>query len=315
MDPLPPARISATFLDFSARTNVYDPPLANDPAFWQAELRDMRAAGIADVVIARSVIHGRAHYHSALFEEWQEQDALAAVFQAAAETGLGVYLGLDLNLFLWDQSRDFARMMQRDLRRNRMILGELLPRYRHHPALRGIYLSNEPDRDNVATPARADALRGFLGEMYQQVKDACGLPVFCSPFFSKSLPPAELAVWWRGFLDRRLFDILAMQDGVGCRHRAIDPEDIPPLYAPLADLFAERGIAFWNNVETFVVPVSGLPLVPAPLERIARQHEAGRRYVARSITWEYSHFLGRQLVGEERYREFAAWNLAPSPAV
>lgn len=200
-------------------------------------------------------------------------------------------------------------MMQRDLRRNRLVLDELLAAYRHHPALRGIYISNEPDRDNVDTPERADALRGFLGDMYRTVKDACKLPVLCSPFFSKSLPPVELAKWWSGFVDRPMFDIIAMQDGVGCRYRNIDTEDIVPFYEALAPVLAGNGIRFWNNIETFEFIDWGNPLTPAPMERIDRQYAVGSPFVERTITWEYGHFLGRQQVGEKRYREFRNWNL------
>ncbi len=302
-------KISATFLDFSEKTNFFDRMLTRDLSFWQAELRDIRAAGMTDVVVARSVMLGRAHYHSAIFEEWLEADVLAQVMQAANEAGVGVYLGLDLNMCLWDQGRDFSRMMRRDFGRNQIILEELLPLYRDHPALRGFYISNEPDRDNVAPVERADALRGFLGDMYELVKSSCGLPVFCSPFFSKSLPPAELAEWWRNFVDRPMFDIIAMQDGVGCRYRHIEPEDIPPLYELLAPVLAEKGIAFWNNAETFNLERMGEPLTPAAIERIDRQYEAGRPFVERTITWEFGHFLGRQQAGEERYREFTRWNL------
>jgi hypothetical protein len=301
-------KITASFIDFSETTNALERPMQRDAAFWRTELGDMQAAGITDLVIARSMVLGRAHYHSSIFEEWSETDAVAQVMEAADALGLGVYLGLDINTCFWDSSRDFTRMMQRDLRRNQAIFEELWPLYRDHPALRGFYISNEPDRDNVATPERAGALRGFLGDMYETVKSTTGLEVFCSPFFSKSLPPAELAAWWEGFLDRPMFDILAMQDGVGCRYRAIDPEDIPPIYERLAPIFAERGIRFWNNVETFTFPNWGEPLTPAPLERIDEQYEAGRPYVERTITWEYGHFLGRQQVGEERYNEFCRWN-------
>jgi hypothetical protein len=100
-----------------------------------------------------------------------------------------------------------------------------------------------------------------------------------------------------------------MQDGVGCRYRHIEPEDIPPLYERLAPVLAEKGIAFWNNAETFNLGLMGEPLTPAAIERIDRQYEAGRPFVERTITWEYGHFLGRQLAGEERYREFSRWNL------
>lgn len=302
-------KISATFIDFSERTNVFDKPLNRDQAFWQAEMSDIHAAGMDDVVITRSVVLGRAHYHSALFEEWHEADHVALAMQAAGGAGLGVYLGLDLNMSFWDQSRDFSRMMRQNLRRNRQILEELLSVYRGHPALRGIYISNEPDRDNVATPERAQALRGFLGDMYQLVKTSCGLPVFCSPFFSKSLPLAELAAWWAEFVDRPMFDVIAMQDGIGCRYRNIELDDIPPLYSELKAVFAAKGIQFWNNVESFILVNHADPLSVAPMERIDRQYELGRPFVDRTITFEYGHFLGRQLVGEDRYREFRSWNL------
>jgi hypothetical protein len=306
------AKINASFVDFSERTNVYDKPLQRDLSFWQSEMRDMREAGIEDLVVARSVVLGRAHYHSEIFDEWLEDDVLSMVMRAAKDQGLGVYLGLDLNMYFWDKSRDFNRMMRRDLQRSQIVLEELLSQYRNHPMLRGIYISNEPDRDNVATPERADALRKFLADMYQLVKSSCGLPVFCSPFFSKSLPPSELAAWWNNFVDRPMFDIIAMQDGVGCRQREINPEDIPPLYEQLARVLADKGIRFWNNVETFNFEHYGEPLTSASLERISRQYEAGCPFVERTITWEYGHFLGRQQVGEERYREFRQWNLSAS---
>ncbi|MHB9131348.1 MAG: DUF4434 domain-containing protein [Armatimonadota bacterium] len=304
-----PVKISVTALDFSERTNRYEQPLLRDQAFWNVELHDMRVAGIEDVLIARSMVQGRAHYHSAVFEEWSETDTVAMVMQAAAKVGMGVYLGLDLNLAFWDRSRVFPRMMARDLRRNQLVLEELLSVYGHHPALRGIYLSNEPDYDNLDTWERTEALRVFLHAMYQQVKAAVDLPVLSSPFFSKSLSPDDLAAWWDAFIDRPMFDVIAMQDGVGCRYREIDPEDIPPRYTRLAPVFAGKGIHFWNNIETFILESFTDPLTPAPFARIEQQYQAGQPYVERTFTWEYGHFLGRQQVGEERYREFVRWNL------
>jgi hypothetical protein len=301
-------KISASFVDFSKRTDFYDAMLNRDLDFWRDEMRDLRAAGIEDIVVARSVLAGRAHYHSALLEEWDEQDAVSLVMQAAGEQGVGVMLGLTLNLNFWDRTRDFGRMMKRDLTLNRHILVELLAAHAANPALRGIYVTHEPDRDNVATPERATLLRTFLGDMYELIKSACGLPVFCSPFFAKSIPPAELAAWWSEFVDRPMFDIIAMQDGVGCE-RGITPDDIPLYYEALAAVFSAKGIQFWNNVETFTIVKRGQPLIPAPLERIARQYDLGSPFVERTITWEYGHFLGRQQVSQERYDTFRAWNV------
>ncbi len=48
----------------------------------------------------------------------------------------------------------------------------------------------------------------------------------------------------------------------------------------------------------------------APIERIDAQFRAAVPYVAKTFTWEYGHFLGRQQCGGERYQEFKKWNLA-----
>ena len=307
--PITRGKISCSFIDFSERTDFNDRMLNRELNFWRTEMKDMRAAGITDVVVARTVLAGRAHYHSALFEEWEEQNPVSFVMQSAAEAGVGVMLGLTLNLHFWDKDRDFTRMMERDLTRNRYILNELLTRYGGNPALKGLYVTPEPDRDNVLTPDRVKALREFLGNMYALIKSSSGLPVFCSPFFAKSLPPVELAAWWDGFVDRPMFDIIAMQDGVGCV-RDISPDDIPPYYRELTRVFAAKKIQFWNNVETFTIIKRGEPLIPGPMDRIDRQYALGAPFVERTITWEYGHFLGRQLAGEARYQAFQSWNLS-----
>lgn len=302
-------KITGTFLDFGVESNppcTHYPEIITRPGFWRQELADMQAAGITDVIIARIMELGRTHYHSPLFQEWDAVDHTALIMDAARELGMHVWLGGHLNLAFWDRNWDFSRMMRRDLNVNVEIFEELLAEYEGHPALAGFYVSNEPDRDNLDNPERADALRICLHGIYEVMKREAGLPVLVSPFFSKSLPPNELAAWWDNFLDRPMFDILAMQDGVGCfPRRDLHPEDISPYYAALAPVYAAHDITFWNNVETFASPYP----TPGPLERIDRQYEAGKPYTARAITWEYGHFLGRQQVGEERYTAFQAWNL------
>lgn len=302
------ARITGTFVDFgvnaSASPSAYSDIMIR-PGFWRRELADMQAAGITDVIIARIMELGRTHYHSMLLQEWDATDHTRLIMDAAGELGLKVWLGGHLNAAFWDRSWDFERMMRRDKAANEFIFRELWGVYRMHTALAGWYVSNEPDRDNIDTPDRQSAIQACLAGIYTMAHRGTGLPVLVSPFFSKSLPPAELAAWWAAFLDRPMFDILAMQDGVGCfPRRELRPEDIPPYYAALAPVFRERKITFWNNVETF-----GPWPEPGDLARIDRQYEAGKPYVQRSITWEYGHFLGRQIVGEDRYRQFCAWNL------
>jgi len=303
------AKITGTFVDFGVEFGTPAPrypAVMLEPDFWRRELADMKAAGIEDVILARIMELGRTHYHSALFQEWDSADHVDRIMTAASEQRMKVWLGGHLNLAFWDRNWDFARMMRRDLTLNLAIYRELHDRYAAHPALAGWYVSNEPDRDNLDTPERESALRDCLAGMYAEFKAMAPLPVLVSPFFSKSLPPAGLAEWWDAFLDRPVFDILAMQDGVGCfPRRDLHTEDIPPYYAALAPVYARHGIRFWNNVETFASPWPS----PGPFERINAQFLAGAPYVERTITWEYGHFLGRQRCGEERYLELRRWNL------
>lgn len=305
-----PPRITGTFIDFGVEFGVPFPRYPDAmlaPEFWRQELADMQAAGITDVIVARIMELGRTHYHSELFQEWEAADHVDRIMTAAGELGMQVWLGGHLNLAFWDRTWDFARLMRRDLRLNQAIYRELGARYSGHPALAGWYVSNEPDRDNVDTPDRREALQVCLNGIYETLRAESGLPVLVSPFFSKSLPPAELAAWWDAFLDRPLFDILAMQDGVGCfPRRDLHAEEIAPYYAALAPVYRTHGVRFWNNVETFASPWPS----PGDLDRIACQYEAGRPYVERTITWEYGHFLGRQQAGAERYAAFRKWNLA-----
>jgi len=303
------AKITGTFLDFGvvdfgSATPQY-PAAMLQPDFWRRELADMRAAGITAVIIARIMELGRTHYHSTLFQEWEARDHTALIMDAARETGIKVWLGGHLNLAFWDRNWDFARMMRRDLRLNQMIYTELWEAYGGHPALAGFYVSNEPDRDNIETPDRREALQECLHGIYATIHDATALPVLVSPFYAKSLSPAALAEWWDIFLDRPMFDILAMQDGIGCfPRRDLHVEDTTRYYAALAPVYRAHGITFWNNVETF-----GPWPAPGDLGRIDQQFQAGVPFVERSITWEYGHFLGRQLAGEARYQAFREWNL------
>lgn len=301
--------ITGTFLDFSHRTNLPE-PLDRDAGFWQRELGDIKAAGMDTIIINRVMDRGRTYYHSRHFEEYTETDTVAAVMDAAAAHGLEVWLGLYMNVTFWQRSKNFSRMLERDARFCLLLFDELMERYAAHPCLKGIYIADEADRDNVDTPERAGILKDFFTNVCAHIKRKRNWPVMISPFFSKSVPPAELAAWWDQFLDRPMFDILAMQDSVGCT-RDMAPADVGPYYAALAPVLAAHGVRFWNNVETFIHaprPADYQHFELPDFERILQQYRAGAPYTEKTITWEYGHFLGRQQVGELRYQEFCRLN-------
>ena len=312
------ARIQGTFVDFSELTHRDHELLGWSEEEWAEELTDMRAAGIDLVIMARTMRFGCTYYYSNTFETHRETDFLSPFMRACACTGMRVYLaGMISDAFFTASNEDFARMMKRDISIYDTVFGELLSAYAGHPGIAGLYVSHEVDNKNLAAPARRGAARDFFGTLYGKLKDRTDLPILSSPFFTKDIGPAPFARFWDDFLDRPMFDILAMQDGVGC-DRDILPEDIPLYYEGLRDVLGRKGIAFWNNVETFSFNPgfrrsnfdrNKIWLHPAPLERVDRQYKAGAPFTEKTITWEYGHFLSRRQVGADWYEAFKRWNL------
>ncbi len=318
MTVAPRGKIRGTFVDFSELTHKDQALLDWSEADWTEEMRDMRAAGIELVILARTLRLGRAYYFSNVYETHDERDYLAPFMAAAAATGMRVFLsGMLSEHFFTAGDADFGRMMKRDVAIYDTVFGELLSAYRDHPGLAGVYVSHEPDNGNLASPSRREAARRFFGAFYERLKARTSLPILCSPFFTKAITPEAFGRFWADFLDRPMFDIIAMQDGVGC-DRDIVPEDIPAYYEPLREVLHARGITFWNNVETFSFHPgfrrsrfdrSKIWLHPAPLDRVERQYRAGAPFVETTITWEYGHFLSRRQVGQDWYDAFRTWNL------
>jgi hypothetical protein len=312
-------KITGTFVDFSERTHRDLELLPWNKEDWKAELTDMAEAGIDTVILARTMRFGSVYYYSNYFETHREQDYLKCFMEAAAETEVKVFLsGMISDHFFTSSDQDFQRLMKRDVYIYRTIITELLNLYRDHPGIAGVYLSHEADNENLLSPKRFTAAQEFFGNIYQDLKRETDLPILSSPFFTKHTKPRDIADFWRRFLDRPMFDIIAMQDGVGC-NREITPEDIRIYYQQITPVFAEKGIEFWNNVETFSFnpgyKESGFDrnkiwLQPAPIERIANQYAVGQTFASKSITWEYGHFLGRKQAGNDYYEIFKKWNLS-----
>ncbi|GAB1481631.1 DUF4434 domain-containing protein [Treponema sp.] len=311
-------KISGTFVDFSEQPHKDRELLAWSLTDWKEEMQDMLDAGIDTVILARTMRFGAVYYHSHFFETHLERDYIKPFMEAAGETGMNVFIsGMISDHFFRSNDKDFIRMMQRDVFIYEKVLTELLDIYAEHPHIRGIYISHEADNENMASPARFLAAQNFFANLYSALKKETSLPVLSSPFFTKSASPKDLADFWNRFLDRPMFDILAMQDGIGC-NRDIDPIDIPLYYNLLAPIFKSKGIEFWNNVETFSFNPgyresgfdrSKIWLKTAPIDRVELQYEAGKPFVSRTITWEFGHFLGRRQAGKDFYQTFKQWNV------
>ena len=316
-------KITGTFVDFSELTHRDLDLLPWDRDEWICELKDMMEAGIDTVIIARTMRFGSVYYYSQYFETHLERDYLSPFMEAAQAVGMKIFIsGMISDHFFTADDSNFTRMMKRDLYIFNRVITELLEIYQNHPGITGIYISHEADNENMASPARFEAAQEFFGGLYKILKEETDLSILSSPFFTRKSDPEALAGFWKRFLDRPMFDILAMQDGVGC-NRDIEPADIPGYYRLLAPVLSSRKVEFWNNVETFSFHPgfrdsgfdrSKIWLKTAPMNRIEAQYEAGKPFVSRTITWEFGHFLGRRQAGQDFYRNFKNWNLAETGA-
>ncbi|WP_432800286.1 DUF4434 domain-containing protein [Poriferisphaera sp. WC338] len=314
-----PAKISATFVDLSIKTHRDHTPLDLTYDQWVSELSDMQAAGIGTAIVSRTLVYGRTYHYSKHFETWNEKDTFTPLMQAATDVGMPLFFSGQLNNLFWSlDDANFDRLLVRDLELSKRLFDELLEQYPDAP-LEGFYITYEPDRMNAPTEKRMQSLRNFMVGIYHHLKQARpDLPLLTSPFYGLEVPPDELADWWRAFLSEPMCDIVAMQDGVGCA-RKISPTHVAEYYPALKQVFDEKNITFWNNLETFVMnpAVSKTPCDPkdlwfysAPISRLEDQYEAAKDYVSRTITWEYGNFLSKRCAGEDIYNAFKAWNLS-----
>lgn len=315
------AKITGTFVDFSELTHKDLYLLDWGEKEWAEELTDMKAAGIDTAIIARTMRFGSVYYYSDFFETHLERDWLTPFFKAAQAVGMRVFIsGMISDHFFTADTENFTRMMKRDRSIYRTVIEELLDRFTDYNVIDGIYISHEADNDNLAEPSRRDAARDFFRGLYGDLKQTTDLPILSSPFYTRSYSPVELTRFWSDFLgdsDEPMFDILAMQDGVGC-NRNIYPETVTDYYKPLVPVFSAHNITFWNNVETFSMNPgfrdSGFDrtkiwLKTAPIDRINRQYRAGIGFAEKTITWEYGHFFSRKQAGVDLYENFKKWNL------
>lgn len=310
--------ITGTFLDFSQRTHRDSELLDWGFDDWHTELNDMKTAGIDTVILHRTMRYGTVYYYSDYFETHLERDWIRPFMDAAENTGMKVFIsGLVSDYFFKSDDETFTRLMRRDINLYMTIIKELLGIYRDYHCISGIYISHEVDVGNLNSQKKITAARYFFGELFMKLKEHTNLPILSSPFFTKTTSPEKLADFWNTFLDRPMFDILAIQDGVGC-DRDITEEDVKQYFEALNHVFLSKGITFWHNAESFSFNPGfrrseydkrQIWLFPAPLNRLDAQVKAGFPYTEKTITWEYGHFLGRLQVGEDWYQAFKRWNL------
>jgi hypothetical protein len=274
-------QITATFLD----EITWDIGSQNwSEEDWRRDFEAMSFIGIDTVVIIRGGLRNQAVFPSSVVGNTGDAD-LARLFLDQAEAH-------DMRLFfgtydsaLWATGGD--REIEDEVSLNLRFLDEVISRYGGHPALQGWYITQEVCSNHSGIKTLFRELTHYLKEKTPN------LPTMISPFYSGKLvpkenflPPEQFGDSWRQILDglTGLIDVVAFQDGTAT-------EDEFPHYLAETKRFTEEfGVELWNNVETFDRNRSYC-FPPRDIRTLRKRLEIAEPYVAKHITFEFSHFM------------------------
>lgn len=272
------SRLSGTFLQPGVRL------LAWDDSQWDRELGAMQAIGL-DLVILQWTADDRAPVPEATVDR---------LMRHADARGMRVFLGLASHSEWWRRpSHVYAPLRGTTIR----VAEDLARRWGGSPALAGWYLPLEMDNLRWCT---GGARRRLVGEFLEPVLTRLRnletrRPVLLSPFFFPLLPRCAFRSWWKATLAQVPFDVVALQDGVGCRRAS--PEQAAAWLADLASVCEGSDTQVWGNVEIFR-QVEGWPrklwsfhAEAAPMDGVARQMDALAAVAERLICFEFPTYM------------------------
>jgi hypothetical protein len=266
-------------------------------AQWRAEFRAMKAVGMQYLVFTPTA-DSKAHvtyyptqlpgYH--LAEGWS--DVVDACLRNAEKEGVKVFLSLNFSEDWWQKEGNDPAWLDTQMQDGNAIATELYRRYagKYPEAFYGWYWAWEVDNLNFRSPQQRQTLAHALDSSVRHLKALnARMPVMLCPFMSadSGTPEAYRQLWTYIFAHSALGrgDIFCPQDCVGAG--GLKLEQVPVWFAALRAAVATKpGLEFWSDTETF----DATDWTAAPLNRFVAQLKAVQPYVARSITFAYSHY-------------------------
>ena len=281
---------------------------------WAAMIRDTRAMGMDTLVLTCS---------SLVYREESESYAPVDVFPRAAmvcdtpmdvlmntaeEEGIGVFLSAGFYGF-WEDSEGNMKSREVEKRAFRAC-EEMYARYADHRSFRGWYLPDETEAGPYFSPVFLDYVARYSA-FFRQL-DA-KKPILIAPYGTNKIVPDDTFVRQLAGMD---VDYIAYQDEVGVQKSR--PEDTASYYQGLCRAHGRAGRSkLWADIEMFdfTGAVYHSALVPASMERIARQIASVSPYVDKILCYAFPGLLSRpgstaSFPGgaqEKLYADYLAW--------
>ncbi len=227
---------------------------------------------------------------------------LPRVLEAAKQTGMKVFVGLNLSDEWWSFACTNDDWNKTESSIGVQMAKEIYDLYKkdYPDELYGWYFAYEMFNGMRNQEKKAgDFLNMYLDPLTELDSS---MPLMLSPFVTKSGGDAKKAgeEWTKVFevANFRDGDIFCCQDAVGAGHITIDLLD--GYFAALKKAVdTEPGLRFWANSENFVIS----DYTPADVNRFVRQMKIAEPYVEGYVTFAYSHYYAKDYGGHGGYHE------------
>ncbi len=254
-----------------------------------------------------------AYYQSSLPGRVVRKDLLTNMLTYGRKHGIKIYIGLNTNDQWWKiiskTPREFNQWMDVETEISREIIDDIWNRYgalqkeSEFQLLAGWYCSFEVDNLNFNSSEKQNILARHYNLLINHVRRVSGLPLMISPFFNRALDvvygPNKWKDMWSNILSQTDIDIIALQDGIGCRREIVCEDkdrtkaikNVGKWFKATRDAveYSGRNTKLWSDLETFVEEIENgkSKFNAAPVERIIKQINAERQYVEKFTSFSF----------------------------
>ena len=261
---------------------------------WKREFLDMRQIGLRGLVVQWS----RYDRVSFVAEKSGQDSLLERIAEAAAASGLELYIGLSLSKS-WSEPQNLnVGLVNAELKENKSIAKTIYAQMEKYPHFRGWYIPHELTDLFYTEDQRELILRFFFGlTNYLHQLDPLKLVLASGYTSPEKNNLVYFTMWWMRVFDKAGIDVLIFQDGAGTA--AQDKwQDIYPYLEAISIIDKEYfGGDVWFLAEVFTqldgLDINGKPFraVPADFRRVEKQIETLGKFGKRMVSYSYFPYM------------------------
>ncbi len=256
---------------------------------WRAKLREMKEAGIDQLVLLATALKDKAYFNTDVFpERWQlaVDDPIEIILDEADTIGLNVYISTGF-YGNW-RTPEINIVDPKVLKKMLRAMNELACLYGHHKSFYGWYYPDETWIGGYMDEKFIDYVNLSSAEVHKLGKH---FKTLIAPYGTKDLHADDRYIH---DLERLDIDFIAYQDEVGVEKST--PCQTAIYFEALKKAHDKAGRAkLWADMELFRFEgeVYHSALLPAPFERIRKQIEAVSPYVEKLFCYQYPGLMSK----------------------